>query len=152
MRFDSLFWETWKGCSQYGSDLLSNNIEGSFSVLISTIYLLPYTQSPSLLPPIANMASLQDPQILSPSTQMSPQKGSAHTSNCSHRPCFTIFLAFTIIWNDCIYLSVPAFIACLLPPCWDIHDCSSYSLLTVTLPTPPPHIPRRAHGQIGGAQ
>lgn len=118
-----------------------------FYNLFATIYSVSFPTSPYCQYGITPRPS--DSQPLN--SNVTPERQCPYLQ-LYHRPCFTIFLAFTIIWNYCIYLSVPAFIACLLPPCWDIHDCSSYSLLTVTLPTPPPHIPRRAHGQIGGAQ
>lgn len=105
----------------------------------TTIYSASFSASPLPIWHRSKTFIFSAPQL-----KYHPGKTGLITSNCSHRPCFIFFMEFTIIWNYWTYLSVLAFIAWPLPPHWNIQDCPSYSLLTVTLPTPPPTTPRRA--------
>ena len=128
----------------WGPDLLSNNAEGSLAVfdfykLFAAIYSTSFSASPLPIWHRSKTFIFSAPQL-----KYHSGKAGLITFNCSHRPCFITFMAFTIIWNYWTYLSVPAFIVWPLPPHWNIQDCPPYSLLIITSPTPPPTTPRRA--------
>ena len=104
----------------WGPDLLSNNAEGSLAVfdfykLFAAIYSTSFSASPLPIWHHSKTFIFSAPQL-----KYHSGKAGLITFNCSHRPCFIIFMAFTIIWNYWTYLSVPAFIVWPLPPHWNI--------------------------------